>query len=102
MLRGKRDSYVGSPAHAIATVDEIEGRTLVLRVVAIVALTRLLKRYDERGKAELIAALRRAIIRKCGHAKLTEADTSAASEYARTLLEEALLRADAGTAAQSG
>lgn len=94
MLRGKRDSFGGSPGHPIPSMDEVGGRTLVLRVVAIAALARLLKRYDERGKATLIAALRRATKRKCEQANLNEADIAAASEYAQALFEEASARAD--------
>jgi len=96
MLRGKRDSFGGEPGHPIPSMDEVGGRTLVLRVVAIAALARLLKRYDERGKTTLVAALRRAIKRKCEQANLDKADITAASEYARGLFEEASARADRG------
>ncbi|TCR75584.1 hypothetical protein [Rhizobium sp. BK376] len=95
MLRGKRDSFGGPPGHPIPSMDEVGGRILVLRVVAIAALARLLKRYDEKGKAELTAAFRRAIKRKCGQANLTEGDTAAALDYARELFDEALTRASA-------
>lgn len=94
MLRGKRDTHGGPPGYAVPSMGEIGGRSLVLRVVAVTALARLLKRLDERGKSALIAALHRAIKRKCEQANLTEADTAAASEYAQRLIEEARLGAD--------
>jgi hypothetical protein len=75
-------------------MDKVGGQTLVLRVVAIAALARLLKRYDERGSATLVAALRRATKRKCEQAALDEADIAAALEYAQGVFEEASVRAD--------
>ncbi len=94
MLRGKRDSFGGSPGHPIPSMDKVGGQTLVLRVVAIAALARLLKRYDERGRVTLVAALRRATKRKCEQATLDEADIAAALEYAQGVFEEASVRAD--------
>jgi hypothetical protein len=93
MLRAKRDSIGGPQGSAIPSLGEFEGRAFVLRVMATVSLTRLLRRRDANGQTELIKALQRTIERKCARAKLPGADIAAASKYAKEMFDEALDRA---------
>jgi hypothetical protein len=92
MLRAKRDSIGGPQGSAIPSLGDFEGRAFVLRVMATVALTRLLRRRDANGQIKLIKALQRAIQRKCEQAKLPGADIAAASKYAEGVFGEALNR----------
>lgn len=98
MLRAKRDNLGGQAGSAVPSLGETGGRVFVLRAVATTALARLLKRGDANDQTELIAALRRAIERKCEQANLPQADVAAASEYAQGLFDEALERAGSAAA----
>lgn len=102
MLRAKRDNIGGSAGSAVPSLGETGGRVFVLRSIATTALARLLRRCDAEGQTELIAALRRAIERKCEQASLPEADIAAASEYAHGLFEEALERAGSAAPKRQG
>lgn len=94
MLRGQRNISGGPSSFAIPSMDEVGGRLLVLRVVAIVTLTRLLRRYDENGRARLKDAIRRATKRKCAEAHLTDADAASTVRYAQAIIDEASARVD--------
>jgi len=100
MLRAKRDNLGGPAGSAVPTLGETGGRVFVLRIMATIALARLLRRCDADGQTELRAALRRAIEKKCEQASLPEADIAVASEYAEGVFEEALERAGAPAARQ--
>jgi hypothetical protein len=89
MLRAKRDSIGGPQGSAVPSFGEIEGRVFVLRIVAMTALTRLLRRREHSGQSELIRALQHAVERKCAKAKLPLADIAASSEFAKNLFQEA-------------
>ncbi len=100
MLRAKRDSIGGPQGSAIPSLGDFEGRAFVLRVMATVALSRLLRRREADGQTELIKALQRAIERKCAAAKLPGADIAAASKYAKEVFDEALDRAGRSAASR--
>lgn len=85
MLRAKRDSLGGSPCKAIPSLGEIEGRQMVLELVAVSSLTRLLRLHDAAEKAALKRAMRHAIDRKCHDAKLCDDDIRSAETYAEEL-----------------
>ena len=92
MPRRETNRLGGPSAYAIPSLNEIDGRLLVTRVVAAVSLERLLGQYDARRRALYLAALRRAIERKARHAKFTDAEAAATSKYADCLLEETIAR----------
>ena len=94
MSRRERGKLGGPFGYAIPSLNEVEGRMLVARVVATVSLQRLLKHHDGKGKAALLGAFRRTIERKVKYANFTEADTVAATKYAQGLFDEALALAN--------
>ncbi|APO77813.1 hypothetical protein AM571_PC00066 (plasmid) [Rhizobium etli 8C-3] len=94
MLRAKRDSLGGEPGKAIPSLGEIEGRMMILELVAVTALTRLLRFHDPQERSALVEALRHAVDRKCRDAKLSGSDISSAEKYAEELLKSAQEQAD--------
>ncbi|SCW87669.1 hypothetical protein SAMN02927900_05992 [Rhizobium mongolense subsp. loessense] len=94
MLRAKRDRLGGEPGKAIPSLGEIEGRMMILELVAVTALTRLLRLHDPQERSALMEALRHAVDRKCRDAKLSGADISSAEKYAEELLKSAQEQAE--------
>ncbi|MBB6303729.1 hypothetical protein [Rhizobium leucaenae] len=86
MLRAKRDILGGAPSKAIPSLGEIEGRIMILELLAQTALTRLIRLHSSEEKSELIRAIRHAIDRKCHDAKLCGSDRESAEQYAEELL----------------
>ncbi|MGO4569909.1 hypothetical protein AB4Z52_33990 [Rhizobium sp. 2YAF20] len=89
MLRAKRDALGGAACKAIPSLGEIEGRMMILELVALTSLSRLLSDHGKKGRAELIKAMRHAIDRKCHDASLCGHDTKSAEDYAEELLASA-------------
>ncbi|PKA45517.1 hypothetical protein CWR43_00320 [Rhizobium sullae] len=94
MLRARRDSLGGEPGKAIPSLGEIEGRMMILELVAVTALTRLLRLHDAQERSALMEAIRHAVDRKCSDAKLCSPDISSAEKYAEELLKSAQEQAD--------
>ncbi|PZM10027.1 hypothetical protein [Rhizobium tubonense] len=94
MLRAKRDALGGAACKAIPSLGEIEGRVMILELVALTSLSRLLHDHERHGRLELIKAMRHAIDRKCHDARLCGQDTRSAEEYAEELLASAQEQAD--------
>jgi hypothetical protein len=86
MLRAKRDSLGGAACKAIPSLGEIEGRVMILELIALTALTRLIRLHNAEEKSDLIKAMRHAIDRKCHDAKLCGTDRESAEKYAEELL----------------
>ena len=94
MLRAKRDTLGGAACKAIPSLGEIEGRMMILELVALTSLSRLLHDHNRHGRVELIKAMRHAIDRKCHDARLCGQDTKSAEDYAEELLASAQEQAD--------
>ncbi|HEY0125403.1 MAG TPA: hypothetical protein VGC14_27270 [Rhizobium sp.] len=62
---------------------------MVLELIALTALTRLMRLHDVGARADLMKAMRRAIDRKCHDARLCGTDTESAEKYAEELLASA-------------
>ncbi|MGV1838366.1 hypothetical protein ACQZ6C_26665 [Rhizobium rhizogenes] len=86
MLRAKRDSLGGAASKAIPSLGEVEGRMMVLELIALTALTRLMRLHDVGARADLMKAMRHTINRKCHDARLCGTDTQSAETYAEELL----------------
>ncbi|WP_168879224.1 hypothetical protein [Rhizobium sp. P28RR-XV] len=86
MLRAKRDNLGGAPSKAIPSMGEVEGRMMILELIALTALTRLIRLHDVGDRADLLKAMRHAIDRKCHDARLCGTDTDSAEKYAEELL----------------
>lgn len=89
MLRAKRDSLGGAASKAIPSLGEVEGRMMILELIALTALTRLIRLHDVGERSDLITAMRHAIDRKCHDARLCGTDTDSAEKYAEELLASA-------------
>ncbi|NTF63850.1 hypothetical protein G6L85_21100 [Agrobacterium rhizogenes] len=59
---------------------------MVLELIALTALTRLMRLHDVGARADLMKAMRHAIDRKCHDARLCGTDTQSAETYAEELL----------------
>ena len=94
MLRAKRERLGGEPGKAIPSLGEIEGRLMILELIAVTALTRLLRLHDPKERSALLEAVRHAVDRKCHDAKLCGSDISSAEKYAEELLRSAQEQAD--------
>ncbi|MGM4985561.1 MULTISPECIES: hypothetical protein [Rhizobium] len=91
-IDGKNSSDKGN---AVApTIGEIEGRFLVLELVALSSMTRLLRLHDEQEKADLIAEIRHDIEIKGRDCGLHFRDIIDAQSYAEDLLRDAQAQAD--------
>lgn len=91
-IEGRNSSDKGN---AIApTIGEIEGRFLVLELVAVSSMTRLLRLHDEQEKAGLIAEILRDIEIKGRNSGLHFRDIVDAQSYAEDLLRDAEAQAD--------
>lgn len=86
MLRAKRDSLGGAASRAIPSLGDVEGRMMILELIALTALTRLIRLHDVGERGNLMKAMRHAIDRKCHDARLCGTDTEAAEKYAEGLL----------------
>jgi hypothetical protein len=98
MLRARRDSRGGAASKAIPSLGEVEGRMMILELIALTALTRLIRLHNAEEKSDLMKAMRHAIDRKCHDAKLCGTDTKSAEQYAEELLACAEEQASAITA----
>ncbi len=61
MLRARRDSRGGAASKAIPSLGEVEGRMMILELIALTALTRLIRLHnaEEVGPRESDAARHR-------------------------------------------
>ncbi|MGO4568915.1 hypothetical protein AB4Z52_28675 [Rhizobium sp. 2YAF20] len=94
MLRAKRDALGGEPGKAIPSLGAIEGRLMILELIADTALIRLLRLHDPQKRSALMAAVRHAVDCKCRDARLDAADISSAEKYAEELLKSVQEQAD--------
>lgn len=94
MLTAERDRLGGELGKAIPSLGEIEGRLMILELIAATALTRLLRLHDPQERSALIEAVRHAVDRKCRDAELRGSDLSSAEAYAVELLNSAQEQAD--------
>lgn len=76
------------------TIGEIEGRLLVLEMIASSSTAKLLRLHDSQEKAELIAAILTDIDVDCRSRGLHIRDIRDAQEYAEELLKDAQDQAD--------
>ncbi|MGO4569946.1 hypothetical protein AB4Z52_34180 [Rhizobium sp. 2YAF20] len=76
------------------TIGEIEGRLLVLELVALSSVSRLLRLHDGKEKADLIAEMLRDIEINCRKSGLNFRDIIDAQSYAEDLLKDAQAQAD--------
>lgn len=86
MLRAKRDKLGGAASKAIPSLGEVEGRMMILELIALTALTRLIRLHEAGERDDLMEAMRHAIDRKCHDARLCGTDTDSAEKYAEELL----------------
>jgi len=84
----------GKSSATAPTIGEIEGRLLVLELVASSCLTRLLNLHDGQEKTELIAEIMHDIEVNCRNSGLHSRDIVDAQNYAEDLLKDAQVQAD--------
>jgi hypothetical protein len=89
MLKAKRDTLLGGARFAIPSIGEVEGRMMVLEMIALASLSRLLDEKQAKTAAALPEIIRRAVKIKCCSAKLSEDDSRSAQDYADELIEAA-------------
>ncbi len=76
------------------TIGEVEGRILVLEMIASSSTAKLLRLHDGQEKAELIAEILKDINVDCRSRGLHIRDIRDAQEYAEELLQDAQDQAD--------
>ncbi len=89
MLIPKRDTLLGSAHLAVPSMGEIEGKMMVLELVALASLTRLMDGKRKQAADDLGQTIRRAVRIKCHNAKLGEEDVQSAQDYADELIKAA-------------
>lgn len=94
MTRRKSPSANATAAVAAPTVGEIEGRLLVLDMVAASTIARLLRLHDGKEKDDLIAQILHDIDVSCRSRGLHFRDILDAQSYAEELLKDAQAQAD--------
>ncbi|TCR75586.1 hypothetical protein [Rhizobium sp. BK376] len=94
MAKGKSPAPNETSGAMAPTIGEIEGRLLVLEMVAGSAAARLLSLHDSNEKAALVAAILADIELSCRSKGLHFRDILDAQGYAEELLADAQLQAD--------
>jgi hypothetical protein len=87
MYNAKRDGVGEGANRAIPSMGAIEGRIVVLEVLASTSLHLLLKAGDKHQAHQTLALIRRAMRAKCEDIQLTDDDARSAIAYAQELMD---------------
>jgi hypothetical protein len=87
MFNAKRDAEAGGASHAIPSMGAIEGRIIVLEVLAATSLRMLLKEGDEKTAKNILFSIRKAMREKCNDIHLDADDANSALAYVEELMD---------------
>ena len=90
MYNAKRDGKPDGESNAIPSMGAIEGRIIVLEVVASTALELLIEKGDSHAAQQVLSKIRKAMRAKCEEIRLSTPDTESAIAYAQELLDASL------------